>query len=338
MLLVWSVSPASAWVPDAWITVKVKTALLVGEGGAAGGVNVDTTDGRVTLDGTVESPAARRRMGQAARAVDGVRAVRNRLRIARRAAPSPAPAAAVARADVARVLAARPALAKVRVVSVEGDTIVLAGEVEGATDHLEALRAVRRLPGIRRVWSEVTVTGVPDAVDIVDGRELEDGGRGLADAAADVWLTTEVKLRLLADDRVPALAVNVDTTNGAVTLFGAVPSVEARAAAVATARGVAGVRSVSDHLEIVPPVRAAAVAAHDAELTTAVRARIAARRELTPAVVHVAVENGVVRLTGTAPTRHHRLVAATAAGEVAGVRAVIADLQIRRMTRAPGTS
>jgi osmotically-inducible protein OsmY len=148
-----------------------------------------------------------------------------------------------------------------------------------------------------------------------------------------VWLTTEVKLRLLANEHVSAFAVNVDTLDGVVTLFGTVPTADARAAAAETARGVSGVRSVTDRLEIVPAAREAETEMRDQELVSKVQERIAARKDLAQAVVQVAVENRVARLTGTVPSNHLRLVAATAAGEVPGVRAVVVDLQVRRMTR-----
>ena len=39
-----------------------------------------------------------------------------------------------------------------------------------------------------------------------------------------MWITSDTKMRLLADGRTPALDINVDTWNGVVTLFGSVPS------------------------------------------------------------------------------------------------------------------
>jgi osmotically-inducible protein OsmY len=191
---------------------------------------------------------------------------------------------------------------------------------------------------VREVWSEIAVAKGGDAVDVFESHEIRDGGRGLADAAWDVWLTTEVKLRLLANEHVSAFAVNVDTLDGVVTLFGTVPTENARRAAAETARGVSGVRSVADRLEIVPAAREAETEVRDQELVSKVQERIAARKDLSQAVVQVAVENRVARLTGTVPSNHLRLVAATAAGEVPGVRAVVVDLQIRRMTRVTAPS
>ena len=49
-------------------------------------------------------------------------------------------------------------------------------------------------------------------------------------------ITADTKMRLLADSDVPALDVNVDTFNGTVTLWGSVPTQQAKAAAEADAR------------------------------------------------------------------------------------------------------
>jgi hypothetical protein len=66
-------------------------------------------------------------------------------------------------------------------------------------------------------------------------------GHGVGDTASDIWITSATKMRLLADSETPALDINVDTLSGVVTLFGVVPSQEAKAAAEADARKVSGV-------------------------------------------------------------------------------------------------
>jgi len=63
------VGPASAAdAPDAWITTKVKMALLVAEDVSPTAVRVDTTDGKVTLYGTVSSADEKARAERAAKA------------------------------------------------------------------------------------------------------------------------------------------------------------------------------------------------------------------------------------------------------------------------------
>jgi osmotically-inducible protein OsmY len=100
------------------------------------------------------------------------------------------------------------------------------------------------------------------------------------------------------------------------------------------ARAVPGVRGVKNELQVVPEARRVAVAAKDAELQEKVSEAIYARPELKRASIHVAVRNGVVRLTGTVPSQQHRLAAAIAARRVPGMRAVGEDLQVTSITEA----
>lgn len=66
----------------------------------------------------------------------------------------------------------------------------------------------------------------------------------------DVAITTKVKAKLLDNDRVDGLDVNVDSTNGKVTLTGwASSDSEVRAASQLT-REVEGVKSVDNQLQV----------------------------------------------------------------------------------------
>ena len=79
-------SPASAAdAPDAWITTKVKMALLVAEDVSASAVRVDTTDGKVTLHGTVASADEKARAERAAQTVKGVHELRSLLQVVEKA-------------------------------------------------------------------------------------------------------------------------------------------------------------------------------------------------------------------------------------------------------------
>lgn len=63
-------------------------------------------------------------------------------------------------------------------------------------------------------------------------------------------ITTNVKAKLLADAQIHSLPISVYTYKGNVTLTGEVDSVAEKQKAVRIARGVAGVRSVTDHLNV----------------------------------------------------------------------------------------
>src|SRR5512135_9468 len=68
---------------------------------------------------------------------------------------------------------------------------------------------------------------------------------------ADVALAGAVKAALEADKAVGAQTIDVTAKDGAVTLWGTVPQAERRALAVKIARGVPGVKSVQDNLQVI---------------------------------------------------------------------------------------
>jgi hyperosmotically inducible protein len=160
----------------------------------------------------------------------------------------------------------------------------------------------------------------------------------VTDAAADFWLTTQTRLKLIADSRVPALDVSVDARDGRVTLFGVVPSRAAKQFANEDAESVAGAGHVKNDLQIVPASQRAWVAARDGQIEQAVGDAIYKRPEMKRAAVKIEVRNGVVRLSGTVPSEQHRLFAATAARGVPGVRAVQQDVSVTRITEEPGAA
>jgi hyperosmotically inducible periplasmic protein len=68
--------------------------------------------------------------------------------------------------------------------------------------------------------------------------------------AADATLTARVKAALVADPQAKALAINVDSHDGVVTLRGAVERDDEIAHALDVARGVDGVRDVVNRLSV----------------------------------------------------------------------------------------
>lgn len=69
-----------------------------------------------------------------------------------------------------------------------------------------------------------------------------------ATAAGDAALTAKVKAALMAEPGIDSLAIDVDTTNGRVTLSGNVDTPQHRQRALQVARGVEGVTGVVDRL------------------------------------------------------------------------------------------
>jgi len=69
-------------VEDAWIYTKIETKLATDSNIPARKIKVDVRDGVVTLRGQVPMPAAKTEAGNVAKETDGVKRVRNMLRVA----------------------------------------------------------------------------------------------------------------------------------------------------------------------------------------------------------------------------------------------------------------
>jgi osmotically-inducible protein OsmY len=146
---------------------------------------------------------------------------------------------------------------------------------------------------------------------------------------SDMWITTATKSRLMADGETPAMDINVDTNNGVVTLFGAVPTESAKKAAEADALKVSGVTKVENDLQIVPPGDKKAVAVLDDEALKAAKTSLLRRDEFKN--VSTEVSNGVARLTGSVTNESDRIMAAVAVRSCGGIRSVENDILVKKL-------
>ena len=319
--------------PDAWITTKTKLALITSDNVSATGVNVDTTNGQVTLHGKVASAAQKAEAERLAKGIDGVKNVRNMLQVV---TEPRADAIKVADADlkdkVEKALKNDAALkdSDIAVASVNDGVVLLKGEAKTIGDHLRAVETTARVPGVRRVASEIESPDKVGDAEIYRDRGDEGATAAAKESVSDGYITSATKLKLMADARVPGLDVNVDTYGGEVTLFGMVPTKEAKTAAEQIAKGVSGVRSVKNELQVVAEKRIDNVQAADGEVQKRVENAIEKTDSLRDTDIDVEVSNGVARLTGTVERPEQRMTAAVVAREAAGVKAVKEELRIAR--------
>ncbi len=333
--LVAGVLPSVAWATsDAWLTLKTKMALLSAEGMTGGRINVDTVNGRVTLHGTVPSSEDKAKAEAEARKIDGVAEVRNLLQVvpaAKREQQKTTDAEVKTRVEKALRDDPRLASDDVHVASVNDGVVLLSGETKTVSGHLRAMQTASAVPGVIRVTSEVKS---PDKIADSEIRERTDTAaeagtkRSMTSGATDAWITTDIKMRLLADRETPALDINVDTQDGVVTLFGIVGTAEAKRAAEAEARKVSGVTRVENQLQVVPKAKQETVKARDEDVQAAVERSLEGRENLRDAKIAVEVRNGVARLTGDVASQEDRLEAAVVARSTTGVRAVEDALQV----------
>jgi hyperosmotically inducible protein len=330
--------PALAAQPeDAWITTKVKMALLTDSTVDALDINVDTFDGRVTLHGRAGSTGEKTAAEKAAMEIEGVREVRNLVAVV---PDSERETTQVADDELARnvsnVLERDAALASsdIEVESVNDGIVVLSGKAETLTAHRRALEDARSVEGVRQVASEIES---PDELgDAEIWQETDSASTTAGEAgrmATDAWITTKAKVFLVADPGLSPLSVNVDTRRGVVTLFGIVGTEELKQRAGTEVAKIEGVTSVENELQVVADVAADRVEAQDDELLSTVEKRLEERESLADADIDVEVKNRVVRLTGTVPTQRDRLTALTIAGGTGGVDSVIDDLRLVRPKR-----
>jgi osmotically-inducible protein OsmY len=90
----------------------------------------------------------------------------------------------------------------------------------------------------------------------------------------DSWITTKSKIALLTMDGFSVNGANVDTVNGKVTIHGKVATAADRTKAEQTVRGVDGVKSVKNLLQVVPEKAMMATISTDAEVKDRVEASL----------------------------------------------------------------
>ena len=114
--------------------------------------------------------------------------------------------------------------------------VQLAGFVNSAEEKSKATEVARGVTGVKEVRNDIKLApaGQETAGKIVD----------------DTMITAAVKTKLIADSQTKAYQINVEVQDGVVQLAGFVGSNEEKTHAGELARGVDGVKSVRNDLEI----------------------------------------------------------------------------------------
>ena len=180
---------------DPGITTAVKGKLAADDTVKAYRIDVDTKDRVVTLNGAVDTPAARTRAVELARATEGVQQVVDQLTVTPGVTPT------------------------------TGVDDKIQGEAREAARGADAKT---------------------DAAQKKAGDTTDRAGNAVSNAA----LTSAVKTKFLADTDISGLKIDVDSSNGVVTLTGTVRSAAEKDRALKVARETDGVTSVVDRLKV----------------------------------------------------------------------------------------
>ena len=145
----------------------------------------------------------------------------------------------------------------------------------------------------------------------------------------DSWLTSKTKIALFADARVKGSEITVETIQGLVMIRGKVDTDAAKQAAEGIAKGIDGVKSVKNELQVVAPPKREATDDKDAAITTRVNQQIAKDAYLKNAGIHAQTNAGVVSLSGEVQDFKTSANASWTAWQVSGVKSVRNDLTVK---------
>ncbi|OIM99301.1 BON domain-containing protein [Idiomarina sp. MD25a] len=115
---------------------------------------------------------------------------------------------------------------RIRVVSY-GKQVLLVGQVDTDAQRARAEEVISDTNGIERIFNQIRLASKA----------------GIATQASDTWISSRVRMKLIADDQVDATDVKVVTENGEVFLLGIVND-SAADRAVEIARNIDGVQKV----------------------------------------------------------------------------------------------
>lgn len=156
------------------------------------------------------------------------------------------------------------------------------------------------------------------------------GHRSTGESVDDSVVSTRVKTALIGNEQTKARQIDVEVYRGAVQLNGFVDSAVAKSAAVATARGVEGVQSVKDNLQVRAADRSAGQVVDDTLISTKVKTALIGDSRTKAYQIEVATNAGVVELGGFVDSAEAKQVAAELAAKVEGVNSVKNRLQLRQ--------
>ena len=316
--------------PDAWITAKAKLSLWTHSDIRSNAVQIDTSEGTVTVHGTVDSASQKKEASDLILSIEGVKHVQDLLQIR---TPSNTKIITVAdgviKSEVNRALKLEPALKRssVSAQSTDKGVVLLTGTAETMSDQILAIIVTDSVDGVRHVVSEIMAPNQFMAVESKSAGELAKATKSkFITSASDMRITTEIKLRLLADEDTPALSISVDTNRSRVSLFGTVASPAQSDRAKRVAQRVGGVAFVQDYLQVVPETKQELAEVDDTDITNVIAKFLQERPEFKN--VDVSVVHGTVRLTGTVPSSWDRLHAALMSRSTPGARSVENKLNV----------
>ncbi len=286
-------------ISDTELEQNVEDALLFDPATDSYEIDVSVSNGKVTLDGTVESWHEKQLSTKVAKGVAGVKEVTNDISINYVDDRHDYEI----KADIERQLKADVWVDE-RFITVEVDDgeVELSGSVGSAAQKSRAA-ADAWVNGTRSVTTE----------DLTVEWESNKREEAYADIS-DQQIQQSLKDAFLYDPRVNYFEVLATVDDGVVTLHGVVDNLKAKKAAAEDARNTIGVWNVKNHIKVRPTV-----IPEDDVLVTRVKNALSRSPLVDMADIEVSAVNGLVNLEGQVNTQYEKAVAEDVVSMVNGV-------------------
>lgn len=245
-----------------WITTKIQAQYFADPDIKPWNIDVTTmANGHVTLRGEVDDANDRSKAVAIARNTEGVAAVDDKLRVrgdnegAAGAADMPGgtePDVWVTAKIQSKYFLDDDVKGRNIDVTTNDGVVRLSGRVDTEAQHRQAVALARGTEGVKQVDDRLQVSkGAPGASGVTPVRPVP--GATIDNPTPDAWITTKIQSQYFVDPAVKMLAVNVDTSNGTVTLTGQVATDAERQAAERIAKDTDGVKRVVNRISIAKP-------------------------------------------------------------------------------------
>ncbi|MFK3708815.1 MULTISPECIES: molecular chaperone OsmY [Leclercia] len=178
--------------------------------------------------------------------------------------------------------------------------------------------------------AETTTTEKAHSTANTAGEKIDNSMNKVGNFMDDSSITAKVKAALVDADDIKSTDISVETEKNVVTLSGFVESQAQAEKAVAVAKKVEGVTSVSDKLHVRDGKEQSAKGyAGDTATTSEIKAKLLADDIVPSRKVKVETTDGVVQLSGTVDSKAQSDRAESIAKAIDGVKSVKNDLKVK---------
>ena len=122
-------------------------------------------------------------------------------------------------------------------IKVREGRVLLTGTLPNNERKIRAIELAWKQKGVKEVNSELLIEG-------------EGHGNNIGTAAADSWITTQVKAKLLATKKVKSINYSIETVDGVVFIFGIARTRSELDLVTDIASKISGVKRVSSYVNI----------------------------------------------------------------------------------------